>query len=107
MPIKEEKSITEIIERLKEDYYIYDFEIQDNKLTAKDLDTFYNANDVVIDKVFRFEGTSDPADMSIIYAVTTNDGKKGIIINAFGTYGDGGVDEFMKGVKYPNKTDNC
>ena len=37
---------------------------------------------------YRFEGASDPDDMSIIYAVETDDGTRGMLIDAFGTYAD-------------------
>lgn len=37
---------------------------------------------------YRFEGVSDPDDMSIIYAVETDDGTRGTLIDAFGAYAD-------------------
>ena len=40
-----------------------------------------------IDSFHRFEGPSDPADMSIVYAVSSlYYGLKGLLIGAFGTY---------------------
>lgn len=42
----------------------------------------------VIDKFHRFEGDSNPSDMSIIFAISTDDGDKGILIDAYGTYED-------------------
>ncbi len=53
-------------------------------------------------KYIRFEGDSDPADMSILYAIETNDGDKGTYVDAFGTYGDQSPDtvsEFLQQVK--------
>ena len=34
----------------------------------------------------RFEGTSDPDDMSIVYAIEGVDGTKGALVDAFGVY---------------------
>lgn len=42
----------------------------------------------VIDEFHRFEGESNPSDMSIIFAICTDDGDKGILIDAYGTYED-------------------
>lgn len=45
------------------------------------------AEDFEIEEFYRFEGESNPDDMSIIYAVTSNKyNLKGILVNAFGTY---------------------
>lgn len=47
--------------------------------------------EVVIRDYYRFEGTSDPDDMSIVYALESNDGTRGILVDAFGTYADPAV----------------
>jgi hypothetical protein len=45
----------------------------------------YKAEDLQVVKVYRFEGESDPADMAILYALKTNDGEKGYLLDAYGT----------------------
>jgi hypothetical protein len=35
--------------------------------------------------VVRFEGESDPADMSVVFALTRSDDRKGTYTSAFGT----------------------
>lgn len=43
------------------------------------------ANEFVIDEVHRFEGMTDPADESIVFAISsTKTDVKGLVINAFG-----------------------
>lgn len=50
-----------------------------------------------IDEFHRFEGPSDPADMSIVYAVSSKELKlKGVLVNAFGTYAASIVDRMVK-----------
>jgi hypothetical protein len=45
------------------------------------------AEDFEIDEFYRFEGASNPDDMSIIYAVSSPKYElKGVLVNAFGTY---------------------
>jgi hypothetical protein len=43
----------------------------------------------------RFEGTSDPDDMSIVYAIESKDGIKGTLVDAFGVYANPTVTAVM------------
>ena len=43
----------------------------------------------------RFEGVSDPDDMSIVYAIETADGIKGTLVDAFGVYANPAVTAVM------------
>lgn len=51
-------------------------------------DRIYQPADLWILKVYRFEGESDPADMAALYAIGSQDGQKGFVLNAYGTYSD-------------------
>jgi prophage maintenance system killer protein len=46
----------------------------------------YKPEELTILKVFRFEGSSDVDDMAVLYAIQTNDGLRGWISDAYGTY---------------------
>ena len=48
--------------------------------------------------VHRFEGESDPDDMSVVYAIESQDGTRGVLVDAFGTYADPHVAEILKQV---------
>jgi hypothetical protein len=43
---------------------------------------------VSIRDVYRFEGTSDPDDMSVVYALEARDGTRGVLVDAYGSYAD-------------------
>lgn len=58
----------------------------------------FSPSQVTIAESYRFEGVSDPDDMSIIYAIETPTGVRGTIIDAFGVYADPSVGEFMGAV---------
>jgi hypothetical protein len=51
----------------------------------------------------RFEGASDPADNTILYVIETNDGIKGTLVDAYGSYADPKVTTFMEEVAEINK----
>jgi len=55
----------------------------------------YGAEDVDIMEFHRFEGDSGYDDMAILYAVEAIDGTRGLIIDAYGTYADQNLGEFM------------
>jgi hypothetical protein len=58
----------------------------------------FAADQVVVSEYHRFEGVSDPDDMSIVYALETRDGVRGTLTDAFGVYSDPDVGAFMAGV---------
>jgi hypothetical protein len=64
----------------------------------------YAPDDVIAVDFFRFEGITDPDDMSILYAIETVDGKKGTLIDAYGLYADPDVSEFVKAMEIHKKT---
>lgn len=51
---------------------------------------------------YRFEGASDPDDMSVIYAIKSDDGLKGIVADAFGVYANPDLGGFLEKVKFKN-----
>jgi len=94
-------TLSEVMNILKHNGYTDDFEIENDLLVGKKSAKKYHADELTIKKTYRFEGDSDPGDMSILYAIETNDGHKGTYVDAFGTYGDQGTHtaEFLRNVK--------
>lgn len=60
----------------------------------------YQPENLVINKVFRFEGITDPADMSVLYVIEANDGLIGYSLDAYGVYSshddEEGYDNFIR-----------
>ncbi len=76
--------------------YDTDLEINERGLYSRVRETPLDPEKFTIDEFYRFEGTSDPADMSIVYAISSEElGIKGIVVNAFGTYASGVVDRMV------------
>lgn len=63
----------------------------------------YKPKDVKAANFYRFEGISDPDDMSILYAIETTDGNKGTLIDAYGHYSDDDTGSFMQDVDINKK----
>src|SRR5689334_12180997 len=64
----------------------------------------YKAKEVKAVNFFRFEGITDPDDMSILYAIETTDGRKGTLVDAYGLYSDDDTSAFMQQVDIDKKT---
>jgi hypothetical protein len=75
--------------------YTEDFKAEDDGLRALRNDKVYQPDEVDIVNFFRFEGPSSPDDMSIMYVIETNDGVKGTLVDAYGTYASQEVNEFI------------
>lgn len=77
------------IRRLERSGYTAEFVAEGgDTLRVSGTERRYAAADARIHDFYRFEGTSDPDDMSVIYAVEMADGTRGMLIDAFGTYAD-------------------
>lgn len=59
----------------------------------------YQAEDLKITEYHRFEGNTNPSDMSVIYALQANDGVQGTIIAPYGTYANPDLMEFLSQIK--------
>ena len=65
---------------------------------------FYRPADMEIVEYHRFEGISNPSDMSIVFAIETNDGNKGIVVSTYGMYAEMKMVEFMDKVKIKERS---
>jgi hypothetical protein len=93
-------TLTDCVNRLMQRGYIENFISMADGLEAPSNNRVYRAADVRIADFYRFEGESDPADNAICYAIETNDGIKGIVIDAYGGgNGDLYVSKFIADVQ--------
>jgi hypothetical protein len=76
------------ISALKDQGFTGDFVVRGDRLLLGGTDRQFRPEDLTIVNHMRFEGTSDPSDMSIVYALEAHDGTRGTLVDAFGTYAD-------------------
>jgi len=84
--MKNYESLVDSLNDLKKRGYTEDFETLQICLYCGDLDIRLNPEEFNVDEVYRFEGDSSPDDNSIVYAITSNTGVKGTLVDAYGAY---------------------
>lgn len=97
------KTLSECMASLNRHGFTANFILEERGLKAAEGDKIYSPEQIHIVNFFRFEGESDPADMSILYAIRTDDGLQGTFVDAFGTYSSARVSEFFRQVHDINK----
>lgn len=97
-------TLTEKINKALQQGYTENFKITSRGLTDEMGGKYYPASDVHIPNFHRFEGYSDPQDNAILYWIETSDGRKGILVDAYGAYADVKVNDFMREVEDIQKT---
>ena len=95
----EMKTLASCINKLVLDGYEGNFKVTEEGLLSLATDKHYKPDQVHIVNFFRFEGASDPADNSILYAIELSDGTKGTLTDAYGPYGDAEVEKFIRKVE--------
>lgn len=101
--IPETKHERSQIEAYQAKGYTASYQMKDGKLCDVSTKKLYSVEDVQIDKEYRYEGMSNPSDMSILYVLTMADGSKGTLLLPYGPGGDGELGWFMKEVSLQEK----
>ena len=95
----EMNSLSTCVNKLVTDGYSINFKVDEQGLVAVEEGKHYKPDQVHIKNFFRFEGASDPADNAILYAIELDNGKKGTLIDAYGSYSDASITKFIKQVE--------
>ena len=97
-----ERSELEYIEQYQEKGYLADYHIENEMLVDLKTNKKYTPNAVFIVAEHRFEGMSDPSDMSILYVIETDNGSKGTVLAAYGPANVTSLAEFFAKVPKEN-----
>ena len=82
-------TLSETMNSLKKEGYNMDFNIQHECLVCRQHPTKLSPDDFEIDKVYRFEGETNPDDEAVLYALSSsNYGVKGLLVNGYGISSD-------------------
>jgi hypothetical protein len=99
-----EETLGRVIDVLGRRGYTEHFRAVDGGLVALDSGERFDSKDLTIRGYYRFEGTSDPDDMAITYAIETRSGVRGVLIDAFGVYADPATSRALENVPILGKS---
>lgn len=81
------KSLSEAMSEFRSRGYAENFVLKGDGLECQNGRLHVDADDFVVDEVERFDESSDPADQSILYAISIpHRGLKGLVVESYGTY---------------------
>ena len=92
-------TLLEVTNKGIKDGYTENFKVVSEGLTNDKAEKFYAPQDVSIANFHRFEGYSNPEDNAVVYFIETNDGLKGLLIDAYGAYADAKQSNFIREVE--------
>ena len=88
-----------ILSKLTDSGYTTQFKVTSKGLQSMETQKSFKPKQVEIKHFYRFEGESDPADTSILYAIETKTGEKGTLVDSYGAYSDPLIEKFVKEVQ--------
>ena len=91
------------MQKLEREGFTHQFKVKKDRLVDLTSDKKYKPKDVKGVNFYRFEGISDPDDMSILYAIETCDGSRGTLVDAFGLYADEETGKFLQLIETEKK----
>ena len=95
--MKHYSNLIEAINGLRQEGYTEDFNLQQHCLECRNGQYQVFHDEFVVDKYYRFDVSSDAADQSIIYAISSEKhGLKGVLINGYGIYTEPVTNEMLQ-----------
>lgn len=92
-------TLSEAIQKLKEEGYIEDFNLCDAGVENKHKKTIHISEELKVVEFYRFEGETNPDDNSVLYVIETTSGEKGLLVDAYGMYSGNISQEMLNKLK--------
>ncbi len=92
-------TLSEAISDLQDHGYTESLNFCDTGLENKRKSCVYPADELEVTQFHRFEGVTNPGDNTILYAIETSDGHKGLLVDAYGAYSGNVPREIIKKLK--------
>ncbi len=94
-------TLTEALTDLKKKGYTENLNLKPDCIECRSLQLY--PGDFMIDSFYRFEGASNPDDNSIVYAISSNKGIKGTLVDAYGMYADSLNEDMIRKLRIANR----
>ncbi len=82
------ETLSEAINDLITKGYTNDFNLHPEWIECAPLNVKFKPEEFHVDEVHRFEGMTNPDDSSVLYAISSTSGIKGLLMDAYGVYAD-------------------
>ncbi|QLG46499.1 hypothetical protein [Costertonia aggregata] len=99
------KHETDYIKQYEKVGYSDSYQFVDGNLRSLKTEKVYSPTDITIVKEHRYEGMSNPDDMSILYVIQTSDDGKGTLLVGYGPSANTDLFEFISKIPEENIKD--
>lgn len=96
MDVNKFATLTEALQELKRKGYTSEFSCEKSGARVIETGKVFQPEEATVVEYHRFEGASNPEDMSVVYALELNDGTRGTFIDAYGAYSNPFSADFIK-----------
>ncbi|WP_430973585.1 hypothetical protein [Sunxiuqinia rutila] len=91
-------TMVEALKELDKRGYTHNFRVNEYGQLEENRTRHYPPSEVELHEFHRFEGATNPSDMSIVYAVQTKSGTKGTVVDSYGAGGSAVTSKFMNSI---------
>jgi len=93
------ETVVDALRLLREDGYGIEFQLIDGHLRCNADDRACPASDAVVERLYRFEGPSDPGDEMVVFGLRDPEtGRRGVLASAFGLAADPELVDHLTGL---------
>ena len=93
--MRTEDTLSIVMEQLQNLGYTADFNLCEGHIECNPLKLKLHPEDFEVDEMHRFEGMSSTDDNSVLYAISSKNGIKGLLVDAYGVYAEN-ISEAMR-----------
>ena len=81
-------SVAAALQGLRERGYTEDLNLAPDCLVCASRALQLHPEDFTVDEVHRFEGMSNPDDSAVVFAISSRQGLRGVLVDAYGMYAE-------------------
>ena len=96
--------MVDALNKLSQKGYKNGFKLRDKFLESLGSGKKYRPEDLCIVEYHRFEGETNPSDMSVVFALRSKNAEKGTVVSSYGTYANMSLISFLDKVKIQDRT---
>ena len=106
LAMKTFETLSQAITALKTRGYTNDFNLHPEWIECQPLNQKLRPEEFHVDEVHRFEGMTNPDDSSVLYAIASTGGLKGLLVDAYGVYSESVSQEMIKKLQIDKRTEH-